>query len=141
MGRCLPCQNDDGSAYYHTHSNFFVYSDGGLKNDFGGHDNHHHDNLYAYTGKVLNVCDQIAGHEDWFIANKAIMTKANASLGKYNCALPPGQGRLVIHSNQVFTPDGTAAWACGPPEPNSTVELLPPAEEVVGWAREALLLD
>ena len=33
--------NDDGSAYYHTHHNFFVYADHTLKSDFGGHDNVH----------------------------------------------------------------------------------------------------
>ena len=64
--------NDDGSAYYSTHDNFFVYSDGGLKNDFGGHDNHHVRNVYAYTGKALNVCPALEGHEDWFFENKVI---------------------------------------------------------------------
>jgi hypothetical protein len=28
--------NDDGSAYYETYSNFLVYSGNGMKNDFGG---------------------------------------------------------------------------------------------------------
>ena len=27
--------NDDGSRYYHTHDNFFVYGNRGLKTDFG----------------------------------------------------------------------------------------------------------
>ena len=26
----------DGSAYYHTHDNVFIYGDNGLKSDFGG---------------------------------------------------------------------------------------------------------
>ena len=33
--------NDDGSCFYHTHDNFLVYGGQGMKNDFGGHDNHH----------------------------------------------------------------------------------------------------
>jgi hypothetical protein len=33
--------NDDGSCFYHTHDNFLVYGGNGMKNDFGGHDNHH----------------------------------------------------------------------------------------------------
>jgi len=37
--------NDDGSSFYHTYSNFFVYGDAGLKSDFGGHDNHHDSNV------------------------------------------------------------------------------------------------
>ena len=31
--------NDDGSAFYRSESNFFVYGGGGLKNDWEGHDN------------------------------------------------------------------------------------------------------
>ena len=27
--------NDDGSRYYKTHDNFFVYGGQGMKNDFG----------------------------------------------------------------------------------------------------------
>ena len=39
--------NDDGSAYYSTHDNFLVYGATGMKNDFGGHDNHHYNNVHA----------------------------------------------------------------------------------------------
>ena len=49
--------NDDGSAYYETHHNFFAYAGTGMKNDFNGHDNHHHDNLYGYIG----ACGHRAG--------------------------------------------------------------------------------
>ena len=45
--------NDDGSSYYNTHHNFFVYGGNGMKNDFGGHDNIHQDNLYAYVGQAI----------------------------------------------------------------------------------------
>ena len=41
--------NDDGSSFYHTHHNYFVYGDAGLKSDFGGHDNYHDNNIYAYA--------------------------------------------------------------------------------------------
>lgn len=46
-----------GSAYYHTHDNFFVYGGNGMKNDFGGHDNYHTDNLYAYVGEAIGFYD------------------------------------------------------------------------------------
>ena len=42
--------NDDGSAYYRTHHNFLVYGGRAMKNDFGGHDNHHYGNIYGYVG-------------------------------------------------------------------------------------------
>ena len=43
---------DDGSAYYQTHDNFFALGANGLKSDFGGHDNRHTRNIYAY----VSVC-------------------------------------------------------------------------------------
>lgn len=45
--------NDDGSSFYKTHHNFFVYGEAGLKSDFGGHDNHHENNIYAYAGSAF----------------------------------------------------------------------------------------
>merc|ERR1712190_517932 len=62
--------NDDGSAYYKTHHNFLVYGSNGLKSDFGGHDNHHFQNVYAYAGKAMHVDDTLPGHEDHFTQNK-----------------------------------------------------------------------
>ena len=75
----LPTPNDDGSSYYNTTSNFFVYGGGGLKvrgrwlgvrapgcalashapepppqNDFEGHDNWWSDNVIAYCGLLLH---------------------------------------------------------------------------------------
>ena len=73
--------NDDGSAFYHTHDNFLVYGGQGMKNDFGGHEcdfgsifevgfqqiwrliliqlvllsNHHYGNIYAYAGRALGA--------------------------------------------------------------------------------------
>ena len=39
---------DDGSSYFHVHNNVLVYGNGGLKSDFGGHDNIHWSNVYAF---------------------------------------------------------------------------------------------
>lgn len=64
--------NDDGSAYYETHHNFFAYAGTGMKNDFNGHDNHHHDNLYGYIGIGMGICGNLPGHEDKFYNNKVI---------------------------------------------------------------------
>jgi hypothetical protein len=41
--------NDDGSAWYNTTGNVLVYGDYGMKSDFGGWQNHHTRNLYAYV--------------------------------------------------------------------------------------------
>jgi len=40
-----------------------VYGGRGIKNDFGGHDNWHFDNVYAYVGQVAAVTGVIDGHE------------------------------------------------------------------------------
>ena len=61
---CPPAcfSKDDGSAYYDTHSNVFVYGDNGLKSNFGGNNNRHRDNVYAYVGQCFygNPCTSCA---------------------------------------------------------------------------------
>jgi hypothetical protein len=70
--------NDDGSAYYLTHHNFFPLSNGGLKNDFGGHDNHHYNNIYYTAGGCMGICGQLPGHEDAFYNNTCISSRPGA---------------------------------------------------------------
>ena len=88
--------NDDGSSYYSTHHNFLVYGCRGLKTNFGGHDNHHFDNVYGY---VCNHCMLVntntvtlPGHIDWFLNNTCIYTAQEPDLqngvlnyGEFNC--------------------------------------------------------
>lgn len=94
--------NDDGSAFYHTHNNFLVYGGQGMKNDYGGHvrcaaccclrrrlqcrpsvrrspfaaldaqDNYHYENIYGYVGQGLGVCSQIDGHEECVGGRRAL---------------------------------------------------------------------
>merc|ERR1712032_546217 len=75
--------NDDGSQYYHTHHNFLVYGRQGLKADFGGHDNHHFNNIYAGVGRALSVTGTLPEHQDKFYNNKVIMT--GTDVGNINC--------------------------------------------------------
>ena len=42
-----------------------------MKNDFGGHDNWHTDNVYAYVGQGPGLTGTLDGHEDHFERNKA----------------------------------------------------------------------
>lgn len=94
--------NDDGSCYYKTHDNFLVYGGQAMKNDFGGHDNHHYNNVDAYVGHALGTCDTIAGHEDYFYGNYVVMTGQNVGtcLGDR------------MHDNQYFTPSGAISPGC-----------------------------
>ena len=72
--------NDDGSCFYHTHDNFLVYGGNGMKNDFGGHDNHHYNNVYAYAGHALGVTNTLEGHEDYFYNNKVSANACRSAL-------------------------------------------------------------
>merc|ERR1712137_1110440 len=98
--------NDDGSQYYHTHDNFLVYGGQGQKADFGGHDNHHYDNIYAYVGQASIILDAatIDGHEHQFYGNKVVMTGTN--VGRLDC------GTQKLHDNAYYTPDSSAK-ECG----------------------------
>ena len=53
-----------------------MYGGNGMKNDFGGHDNYHLNNIYAYVGRAVGLYDapMLNGHEDHFSNNKVIMT-------------------------------------------------------------------
>ena len=46
--------NDDGSCFYQTYDNFFVYGlKNSLKNDVGGHNNIQYNNIIAYVNGQL----------------------------------------------------------------------------------------
>lgn len=133
--------NDDGSRYYHTHNNFLVYGGQGMKNDFGGHDNHHYNNTYAYVGKGLGVCSQLDGHEDYYYNNKVVMT--GNDVGGFTCS---GAGKTVVHDNQYFTASGSvteckmdlAAWQAKGEDKGSSVAKLPEDATIIAWAKELL---
>eukprot|EP01063_Lacrimia_lanifica_P013035 TRINITY_DN196_c0_g1_i2.p1 TRINITY_DN196_c0_g1~~TRINITY_DN196_c0_g1_i2.p1 ORF type:complete len:793 (+),score=349.08 TRINITY_DN196_c0_g1_i2:64-2442(+) len=120
--------NDDGSAFYDTHHNFLVAGNVGMKNDFGGHDNHHHDNLYAYVKEGFGICSQLAGHEDWFCNSTLVMTGTSVGHGDV-CS---GPGMTNVHDLTVYTPTGTAT-ECGhsPPRSHGTTVAKLPADEVI----------
>merc|ERR1712070_465034 len=128
--------NDDGSAYYKTHDNFLVYGGNGMKNDFGGHDNLHYNNIYAYAGKALAVTDPLPGHEDQFYSNKVVLT--GSGVGGVQCDDPKTQ----LHDNSYFTPDGNLK-ECGGSlaqaqakgfDSGSTVSTTPADDAILGWA-------
>ena len=62
---------DDGSRNYFMHDNFFVYGERVMKNGYGGHDNHHVGNIYAYVDEVLSVFPARSGDEDLFADNRS----------------------------------------------------------------------
>jgi len=118
--------NDDGSCYYHTHDNFMVYGRQAMKNDFGGHDNHHYGNVVAYVSRALGVTTTITGHEDYFYGNYVVMT--GTSVG--TCL------DERMHDNQYFTPSGQIDSGCG--GYGGTVRKTPSDDAILNEAREKL---
>ena len=134
--------NDDGSAYYKTHDNVFIYGGRGMKNDFGGHDNHHYDNIYAYVGAGMgDGAQQLESHEDQFYGNHVVMT--GTDVGDMQCNAP---GKSVVHSNNYYTPSGAvtecgkslADWQSAGNDAGSNVYTLPDDDEIFGWIRKKL---
>ena len=124
-------------------SNFFVYGGNGMKNDFGGHDNYHHDNVYAWVGQAIGFYDapMLAGHEDKFNNNKVAMT--GTDFGSPTCS---GTGQTEIHDNQYFTTTGKmtecskdlADWQKAGHDTGSTVAFLPHEDVIIGWGKAKL---
>jgi hypothetical protein len=146
--------NDDGSAFYKTHHNFLVYGQTGLKADFGGHDNWHTDNLYAYLDSPLGIGTVMLNeHEDHFQRNKVIQT--SSLVGSFIC---DGAGKTVMDNNAYHTPNGRLAvccfhrgqrtlsacntsfedWQARGNERGSFVHVLPSDQDIIRWAREIL---
>jgi hypothetical protein len=118
-----------------------VYGNTGMKNDFGGHDNHHYHNIYAYVQSALEICEQMEGHEDHFVDNRVVMT--GSKVGDFKCQ---GPGAPVLGGNQYYTPSGDVQecnmqlkdWQKQGNDFNSTVAKLPTDEQIIGWAKSLL---
>jgi hypothetical protein len=134
--------NDDGSAYFHTHDNFFVYGQVGMKNDFGGHSNHHYNNVYGYIGQAMRISEQLPGRENYFYNNRVVMQ--DTSVGNFQCS---GPGQTVIRNNTYYTATGEveecgmplAEWQSQGHDPGSTVLPHPKDDAtIIGWAKDLL---
>merc|ERR1719461_1498421 len=122
---------------------FFVYGGNGMKNDFGGHDNYHHDNIYAYVGQAIGLYDapMLDGHEDKFYNNKVVMTGTN--LGSLTCT---GTGVTQVHNNQYYTSSGAmtecgkdlAQWQSAGHDQGSTVAKVPTDDDLIARGRAKL---
>lgn len=57
-----------------------MYGGNGMKNDFGGHDNYHFNNVYGYVGQAIGFYDapMLDGHEDKFYSNKVRVACSSA---------------------------------------------------------------
>ena len=138
----LAIDNDDGSAYYQTHDNFFAYSSRGMKNDFGGHDNRHYRNIYGYVDTGFRITTQLKGHEDYFFNNTVVMNK-DGDYGNMQCS---GDGKTVVHDNAIYSPTGKvtecgmslADWQAKGNDPGTKANKFPEDDELVAMIKKLL---
>jgi hypothetical protein len=149
--------NDDGSGYFRSHDNFLVYGGRGEKTDFGGHDNHHYGNIYAYADSALGVTGTLPGHEDVFATNKVVLTASTIGVHNRRGSIGPqcNAPQTVMHDNDYYTPDGIVKACCTNDcnltladlqvekgmELGSTVSKLPADEVIIGWAKQLLSIS
>eukprot|EP00005_Dracoamoeba_jomungandri_P000463 CAMPEP_0174252392 /NCGR_PEP_ID=MMETSP0439-20130205/1880_1 /TAXON_ID=0 /ORGANISM="Stereomyxa ramosa, Strain Chinc5" /LENGTH=754 /DNA_ID=CAMNT_0015332915 /DNA_START=107 /DNA_END=2368 /DNA_ORIENTATION=+ len=135
--------NDDGSCYYKTHDNFFAYSGNGMKSDFGGHDNHHFNNFYAFCGRGFGIDSQYPGHNDYFYNNSVVMTGDGNYGDGQTCS---GPSKTIVHDNKIFSPkaeitecgSSLADWQAKGNDPRTTSSTWPSDDQMLKWIKNLL---
>ena len=125
-----------------THNNFLVYGTNGLKSDYSGHDNHAHDNVYAFVtiGWGTSQHPPTAGHEDYFVNNHVILS-ADGNYGDGWC-----NGGMVTGNNTVYSPTAAvsecneplAKWQAKGNDPGSVARVWPSTAAIIALAHTVL---
>ena len=101
--------NDDGSNYYKTYNNFFVYGGvTGMKNDGGGHDNIHYNNIYGYQHELcFRINGQLQGHQDGFYNNTCVLEATQSTYGNFDCGTQNSQNQWPkLGDNTIYITTG-----------------------------------
>jgi len=115
---------DDGSSYYRTHHNLFVFAANGLKSDFGGQHNEHSNNVYAWVGDCWG-----AGNSDRFVNNTCVSSHSDDGGFTSDCRKGP---LMQVTGNRIYNGAGALHEpACDPsnvaagkwPAPDKMVEM------------------
>jgi hypothetical protein len=117
-----------------------------MKSDFGGHDNHHALNVYAYVGNGFGICNQLKGHPDAFYANHVVMDHDGDYGGGQQCTTSAGADATIVHDNSIYTPTGRvtecgqslAAWQATGGDPGTVALVTPDDATLLALARTAL---
>ena len=120
----MAIDNDDGSCYYRTFDNLFVYTSydaapyaTGMKNNFGGHDNDHHGNIYGYVPSCFQsdqdmASGQLAGHNDLYQNNTCVLREEEStplvphSYGQWNCEDAQSRWPLLGNNTVYISQNG-----------------------------------
>lgn len=110
----MAIDHDDGSGWYIIDSNVVVYGTTGAKQDFGGHDLNHTNNLYAYISSACYMDyrggEPVANHRNSFNQNTCVQAFVDQPYASLNCndlsSVP------YFYGNTVFTKSGKSS-VCG----------------------------
>ena len=115
--------NDDGSAFYKTYENFFVYGANGIKSDFNGRMNEHYRNVYGYVSDCWGPSSTWlhTGEGNVFASNWCV---ANSDDGGFasDCHKPKG---FNVSDNKVYNRDGHFASGFKLCDASNTVAAAP----------------
>lgn len=147
-----PIDHDDGSCFFFDHNNFLMY--GGAKN-YLGHSKRNLANYYIYADLGASpVCmvDDSLNAQDTYANNTCIHQTGSIYMWQHYKGCGKGQDlnqtAEITYNNRFFSTDGKVHLKCGSETWNlaeyqakgydigSTIEVLPEASEVVGWAAE-----
>ena len=57
-----------------------------MKNDVGGHDNHHYNNIYGYISYCFGIDGVLLNHIDWYFNNTCIINQETiTNYGNFPC--------------------------------------------------------
>lgn len=116
-----------------------------MKSDFGGHDNIHTDNVYAFIGRGFSICNQLEGHPDTFVGNYVVQT-SDGDYGNPSCTDGPNNALTIVGNNTIFSPTG-AITECGMPlaqwqakgnDLGTTAQVTPTDDALIALAKAAL---
>ena len=122
---------DDGSSYYKTSKNAFIFAANGLKSDFGGQHNEHFDNLYAWVGSCWGGGD---GNSDHYLNNTCVANSDTGGFGS-DCVLGP---LMVVSGNEVYNANGTLGNTKICDKTNVVKGKWPNAESIIQMIKDVL---
>ena len=99
-----------------------MYGDNGLKSNFGGNNNRHRDNVYAYVGQCFygNPCTSCATpsslSRDEYFGNTCVFRAKKPKVGYFSDCGGLTAG-VKVGNNSVFSEDGSLQVCTSPKDP------------------------
>ena len=107
------------------------------RSDFGGHDNYHESNIYAYAGSCFGK-----GNNLRFVNNSCVLRSDHGY--DSDCGLPSG---MIVEGNAVYTPGGKltvcgnsslSEWVAQGHDHGTTLHPMPTDDALIAMGRDLL---